>query len=271
MFPVSSPAPAEIIAAVNAAAARLASFRFDVRWYATVTSTMDIAEQAVLAGAPEGVVIVAEEQTQGRGRRGRSWSSPAGAGLYLTFVFRPALNGGRSPALPLMTLGVGVAVRNAIAAAAGFSPELKWPNDLMVQGRKLAGILAEGIAVGTVEQTVLVGIGTNVLAAAHPEEIAGRATSLQHELGRVVDRGLLLQELLVAVPRVYQQLGTGGAGDILHAWRNASPSAVGREVQWEDAEGLHRGITAGIEDEGALLVRTPDGTRRIIAGELTWM
>jgi BirA family biotin operon repressor/biotin-[acetyl-CoA-carboxylase] ligase len=245
--------------------------RLDVRWLPTVTSTMDIAEQAAHAGAPEGFVVAADEQTRGRGRRGRTWSSPPGAGLYLTFLLRPPRLSDSSAVLSLLTLSAGVAVRGAVVRATGFSPELKWPNDLVVGRRKLAGILSEGLGIGTSDQAVLIGVGINVLTAAHPGEIAARATSLEAELGRAVDRGALLEELLVAVPRTYDDLRHGKADDILRAWRAAAPSAVGRTVEWHAADGTHRGTTAGVDDTGALLVTTPRGTERVVAGELTWM
>lgn len=271
MLPAPTPAPADVLAALTAATARGGALRLELRWFATVASTMDVAEEAAQAGAREGLVIAAEEQTHGRGRRGRTWSSPPGAGLYLTFLFRPPQVDGDSSVLSMLTLAAGVAVRDAVARATGFSPEVKWPNDVMVGRRKLAGILSEGIAIGTPEQTVLVGIGINVLAAAHPGEIAVRATSLEAELGRAVDRGLLLEELLVAVPQAYEELRRGNADDILRAWRSASPSAVGRAVEWHDAQGPRRGVTAGIDASGALLVKTHDGIERVLAGELLWM
>ena len=179
MVPASSPAPPDVLAAFQAATARVASMRLDLRWYPSVTSTMDVAEEAAQAGAPEGLVIVAEEQTRGRGRRGRTWSSPPGAGLYLTVVLRPPFEGEGGMMLSLITLATGVAAREAIGRASGFHPELKWPNDLMVGRRKLAGILAEGLGLGRVDQAVLVGLGVNILSAAYPSDIAARATSLE--------------------------------------------------------------------------------------------
>jgi BirA family biotin operon repressor/biotin-[acetyl-CoA-carboxylase] ligase len=269
MIPASTPAPADVLSAVNAATARGGSIRLDFRWFATVSSTMDLAEEAALAGASEGLVIASEEQTRGRGRRGRVWSSPPGAGLYLTFLFRPQVAAG-SVMLPILTLATGVAVRAAIGHATGFLPELKWPNDVMAGTRKLAGILCEGLGIGSADQTVLVGIGVNVLAATHPRDIAARATSLQSELGQPVDRGRVLEELLVAVPESYREL-SGNLDDILHSWRRASPSAVGRTVEWHDSRGVHRGTTAGIDSTGALLVTTAAGLERVLGGELSWM
>jgi BirA family transcriptional regulator, biotin operon repressor / biotin---[acetyl-CoA-carboxylase] ligase len=271
MLPVSSPAPADIVAACNRAARQGVPLRLDVRWYPTVTSTMDVAEEAAQTGGREGVVIVAEEQTKGRGRRGRIWSSPAGAGLYVTFVFRPALEEGHASVLSLLTLAAGVAVRDAITQAAGVVPELKWPNDVMVGRQKLAGILCEGFGIGTRDQTVLVGIGINVGEAAHPPDVASRTTSLEAELGRPVERATILEAVLITVPRIYDDLQRGKAGDILRAWRVASPSAVNRRVEWRGSDGTHRGVTAGVDESGALLVRTASGVERVLAGELAWM
>jgi BirA family biotin operon repressor/biotin-[acetyl-CoA-carboxylase] ligase len=225
----------------------------------------------VQANAAEGLVIAADEQTHGRGRRGRIWSSPPGAGVYLTFVVRPPLDDVAAPVLSLLTLASGVAVREAVMQATGFTPDLKWPNDIVVGRRKLAGILAEGLGIGTPGQAVLIGVGLNLLTAAHPGEIASRATSLEAELGRRLDRGTVLEELLVAVPRRYDELRRGNADDILRAWRAASPSAIGRMVEWQDAERQHRGTTAGVDHTGALLVTTAHGTERVLAGELTWV
>jgi BirA family transcriptional regulator, biotin operon repressor / biotin---[acetyl-CoA-carboxylase] ligase len=266
-----SPAPPDALAAFEAAIARVESLRLDLRWYATVPSTMDVAEEAALAGAPEGLVIVADEQTHGRGRRGRTWSSPPGAGLYLTFVLRPPVEGAWGVMLGLITLATGVAARAAIGRASGFEPELKWPNDVMVGRRKLAGILAEGLGLGRVDQTVLVGLGVNVLSATHVDDITARATSLEDELGRPVDRSRVLEELLVAVPKAYDDLRRGKADDILRAWRHAAPSAEGAIVRWQVPEGVRQGTTTGVDPTGALLVTTERGTERIVGGELDWI
>lgn len=271
MLPAPSPAPPDVLAGFQAAIARVPGHRLELRWYPTVTSTMDVAEEAALAGAPEGLVVVAEEQTQGRGRRGRVWSSPPGGGVYLTFVLRPPLEPSAGPTLALITLATGVAARHAIGQASGFWPELKWPNDVMVGRRKLAGILAEGLSLGRPEQTVLIGLGLNVLSVAHPGEIATRATSLECELGRVVDRSHVLEELLVAIPQAYDALRGGNADDILRAWRQASPSAEGAAIRWEAADGPRHGTTAGLDPTGALRVISARGIERIVGGEIDWI
>jgi BirA family transcriptional regulator, biotin operon repressor / biotin---[acetyl-CoA-carboxylase] ligase len=231
----------------------------DLRRHRSLPSTMDAAAALAHAGAAHGVVVVADEQTAGRGRRGTRWASPPGAGIYLSFVARPA------SAPTLITLCAGVGVRDGIAAATGLAAGLKWPNDLIVGRKKLAGILAEGLAVGTLDQAVIIGVGINVQAAAYPPDVAARATSLEGELGRSIDRDQLLEHVL---SHLWERLALleRSPGDILQAWRAASPHAIGTRVEWD---GRH-GVTAGIDDGGALLIRTPAGVERIIAGEVTW-
>ena len=185
--------------------------------------------------------------------------SPPGAGLYFSFISRP------SSGTDLITLAAGVAVREGIETATGLVADLKWPNDLIVGKRKLAGILAEGMAIGSRDQVVIIGVGVNVQPAAYPPDVAARATSLEGELARTVDRGRLLSQILIALWDRLAALDQG-PGDILQAWRAASPNAIGTRVEWEGGHGT----TAGIDESGALLVRVGSGIERIIAGELRW-
>ena len=240
----------------------------DVRWHASVPSTMDVAAALASDGAAHGVVVAAEEQTAGRGRRGASWASPPGAGLYFSFIARPGSQVPRpKPQAPLslITLAAGVGVREGIATACGLLPDLKWPNDLLVGRRKLAGILSEGLAIGTRNQAIVIGVGVNVQPAAYPPEVAARATSIEGELGRAVDRNTLFAAILDALSHRLAALEQR-PGDILQAWRAASPSAIGTRVDWDG----HSGLTSGIDDTGALLVKTASGVNRIISGELHW-
>jgi len=255
--------PDDLAAALGALRARRPDLRLDVRWHATVPSTMDVASALASAGADAGVVVGSDQQTAGRGRRGRVWESPPGAGLYFTVIARPPVCANAS--LPLLTLAAGVAVRHGIHAALGLAPDLKWPNDVMVGRRKLAGILAEGLAVGTASQAVAIGVGLNLQPSSYPPEVAVRATSLEGELGRAVERGPVLAEVLAALSD-YLAMLERTPGDILQAWRAASPGATGTRVEW----GGRSGTTAGIDDHGALLVRTASGLERVIAGELIW-
>lgn len=240
---------------------------FEIQRHGVVTSTMDLASAAAAAGAPEGLVVLADTQTAGRGRRGRSWSSPPGAGLYLSLVLRPPVDAPRVTAL--VTLAAGVAVRRAIQRATGLIAQLKWPNDVVIGSRKLAGVLAEGLHVGSAQQAVVLGIGVNVTDAAHPPEVAGRAISLT-ACGCVIDRRALERALLQDMSTVYEALCRGQADDILREWREAAPSARGARVAWQSVEGPRSGVTSGIDDTGALLVSTGDATERIVGGELFW-
>ena len=237
----------------------------DVRWYESVPSTMDVAAALAAEGAPHGVVVAAHQQTAGRGRRGTAWQSPPGAGLYFSIIVRPTFAKPAASNLSLITLAAGVGVRDGIAAATGLAADLKWPNDLLVNRRKLSGILAEGHALGTPAQAVVIGVGVNLEQAAYPTEVSARATSLDGELGRAIDRDHVFTAILRAL---CDRLAAIDArpGDILQAWRAASPSAVGTGVEWQG----HRGVTAGIDDGGALLVRTSTGVERIIAGDIHW-
>ncbi len=228
---------------------------------------MDTAAELAHNGAANGVVVAAEHQTAGRGRRGTNWVSPPGAGLYFSVIVRPVVAVAKTghSTLPLLTLAAGVGVRDGIAAASGLRADLKWPNDLLVGRRKLAGILAEGIAIGSPQQSVIVGVGVNIQPAAYPADVAARATSIAGELGRPIDREVLLDAILDALSSRLAALDQN-AGDILLAWRAASPSATGTRVEWDGRVG----VTAGIDNTGALLVKTSSDLERIIAGELHW-
>lgn len=256
--------PADLAEPLAALIARRPDLALAVQWYPELTSTMDELSRAAEDGAPRGLVVGAEAQSAGRGRRGRAWRSPPGAGLYFSYLTRPARR------FDLLTLAAGVAVRVGIAQAAGLHADLKWPNDLLVGGRKLAGLLAEASRLGMPGGAVAIGVGINTRPAAYPPDVAARATSLEAELGRAVDRGAVLAAVLEHLGDTLASLEAGGAEPVLRAWRAASPSSVGTTVEWSEASGARRGITAGIDDTGALLVRTPTGTERIIAGELVW-
>lgn len=243
------------------------------------SSTNDRAAELAAAGAHEGTWVIADEQSAGRGRRGRAWASPPGAGLYLSVVFRPHPTQ-HADATSLLTLMAGVAAVRGVRAATGLEPTLKWPNDLIIEAkngrfRKLAGILAEASATGGELQFIILGIGINLTPAAYPPDVAVRATSIEGELGRPADRAMVLIETLAALAQGRRQLLDGRAADVLSAWRALSPSSVGRRVRWQSLAG----VTQGIDDTGALLVRpagaSSAGTgtgalERIIAGEVEW-
>lgn len=270
------PLPPDLAVALAAHRARLAPLAGLVYCYRTIGSTNDVAAALAADGHRDGAIVVAEQQTAGRGRRGRVWFSPPGSGLYVSTLLDPSRAAADvSRAVAVLTLSAGVALVEGIEAATSLRPELKWPNDLAIQRRKLAGILAESVvpapaAVGGRPSPVVLGYGINVSTLAFPPELASRATSLETELGRHVDRAAVLVETLAALARRYADLMAGRYDAILDAWRANAPAASGAPVSWETHAGRQHGTTAGIDEDGALLVRVGNAIERVVGGELTW-
>ncbi len=229
-----------------------------------VSSTNDEAGLLARAGAPHGTVVVADEQTAGRGRYGRVWHSPPDDGLYLSVVLRPGLSPERAPPITLAGgLGVADAVNNL-----GVTASLKWPNDVMAGGRKLAGVLTEMNTRGQELEHVILGIGINANASDLPPEIASLATSLRLELGREVDRDALLAELLPAVEGWLDAFFAGGVTAIADAWSERAQLRGGR-VRADAEDGSVTGEPVGLDDEGALVVEDDDGRRhRVVSGDV---
>lgn len=228
--------------------------------YEPVTgSTNDNALLAARSGAPHGSLFVADEQTAGRGRRGNTWLAAPGESLLFSVLLRPQLELAQASAF---TLAVGLALRDAVASLLTESAQIKWPNDLYVNGKKLAGILVESQLQGERLQAVIVGIGLNVATRDFPPEIAARATSLAM-LGAVdVERESLLQEILNALAlrlETYQSTGIAGILEEL----NAADALRGKRLRVEAQEGVGRGL----DDHGRLLLEDDAGAvHAIIAG-----
>lgn len=255
--------PPEFAESLAQARHRLGPFARQIVWYADVPSTNDVAASLADRGVEEGCVVAANAQSAGRGRQGRSWTSPPGAGLYASIVLRPPPR-----AVPALTIAAGVAVAEGIQAASGLDVTLKWPNDVYAGDRKLAGVLAEA---ADAMQYVVLGFGINVMPAAYPPDVAARATSLEGELGRAVDRGLLLAECLSALARRYGDLRTGRTSVILDVWRGRAAPTLGRKVRWEVAGEAVEGVAEDVDERGALVVRTNTGTVAVTAGEVVWV
>ncbi len=266
---MADPLPADLAGALSCAAADLGPYA-DLTWFQQIDSTNDAALSLAAAGAPEGRAVLAGQQRAGRGRRGRSWFSPPGAGLYLSVVIRPRLPADR---IALVTLGAGVAAASAVSRAAGLPVELKWPNDLVVgrPWRKLAGVLCEAVGTGARLDAVVVGIGINLRPAAYPPAIADRATSVETELGRDVERGALVVACLRELRSAMDALRDGGAAAICDRWRRFAGAGLARAaVHWHDQGTVRRGHAIDIDDAGALLVECGGAVERLIAGEVTW-
>lgn len=270
-MPDPEPLPEDLAAALRATADRRGPLGSTVHFFSETSSTNDVAASLAERGAPEGTTVVALAQTAGRGRLGRTWFSPPGAGLYVSIVFRSRT------AAPMLTLAAGVALAEGIRAATGLPVEIKWPNDIVVSSgsatrrrRKLAGILAEASTAADGLQFVVLGYGINLRPAAYPVDIADRATSLDAELGRPAEAGAVFAETLAALNERIAELARGEADAVLTRWRGLSPSAQGGAVRWETPAGAASGVTHGIDHTGALLVRVGGEVQRIISGELQW-
>jgi BirA family biotin operon repressor/biotin-[acetyl-CoA-carboxylase] ligase len=234
-----------------------------VRWHESLPSTNDLAVRLTEVSAPEGTVILADVQTAGRGRRGRSWTSPRG-GIWLSVILRPELPLER---VPLLGLGAGVATARAIRELTGLPARVKWPNDVLVDGGKIAGILAEATA-GAEWVVVGVGINANIALAALPVIEGYPATSLQALLGHPVDREELIRAVLRELDRTYAELRSGRTGPTLRRWRETTDT-LGRSVRVEMPDGAIEGTALDLDEAGALLVRLEGGEiRRVVAGDL---
>jgi len=229
-------------------------------------STNRVALELGHAGEPEGAVVLAEEQTAGRGRAGRTWQSERGAGIYMTLLLRPEL----SPALaPLLTLLAGLSARAAIEAQTGLTPDLRWPNDLLLNGRKLGGILTEMHAEPGVVRFVIVGIGVNVNQSKFPGDLATIATSLRAESGRLHSRLELLVRLLQQFESDYNRFLKHGANAILEQFAAVSSFAKGKRVRITNGKESFTGTTAGLTPEGLLRVQREDGQiATVISGDV---
>ncbi len=235
-----------------------------LRFESLPSTNTELARQAS-EGACEGLSIVAEEQTAGRGRLQRAWSSPKGAGLYFSVLLQPTI---ALEQWPLITFMAALAVAEALSEAGDVNTDIKWPNDLLSGERKICGILAESVETPT-GRAVIVGIGINLTADAYPAEIAAVATSVAEASGRTPEREALLAALLRALSRWYSLLHeVDGREKIVAAWTSRSSYANGKAVQVANGDEVWQGITRGVESDGALRLETTDGMKLVRAGDV---
>ena len=254
------------------------AFGCRIHHYYEADSTMNEAARLAAAKAPHGTLVVAEEQTAGRGRFGRTWFSPRGTGLYFTLILRPKL---APAAAPILTLLAGIAVAEALAELTGRPTDVRWPNDVLLRGKKCAGILVEMTAQPERVEHAQVGVGVNVNQTEIPSELAAEATSLRLETGRTVSRLEILAAILKRMERHYHELEERGPGAIVERFSEVSSYACGKRVRVTDPStalgtgGTSRagnarvliGETVGLSPEGMLLVRRDDGqTEAVLSG-----
>ncbi|MFC2034561.1 biotin--[acetyl-CoA-carboxylase] ligase [Chloroflexota bacterium] len=228
----------------------------------SLTSTMEVAKQEARQGAAEGTVIVTDEQTAGRGRLKRAWLSPRG-NLALSVILYPSL-----ACLSSLIMLASLAVVHSIEAVTGLKSQVKWPNDILINNRKVSGILIESDVQVNVVNYIIIGIGINVnLRLADFPEILPIATSLSNELGREVSRLSIIRYLLVEMERLYLTLSAGGS--VYEEWRD-NLITLGQEVRVKTGEATYEGIAESVARDGSLLLRSLDGRfTKIIAGDVT--
>src|SRR5687767_7825239 len=235
-----------------------------LRFESLPSTNTELARQAS-EGAGEGLSIVAEEQTAGRGRLQRAWSSPKGAGLYFSVLLQPAIALER---WPLIVFAAALAVGDALSEACDVNTDIKWPNDLLSGERTICGILAESVETPS-GRAVIVGIGINLTAGAYPVEIASVATSVAEASGRAPEREALLAALLRALSRWYSLLHeVDGVEKIVAAWTSRSSYANGKPVHVANGDEVWQGITRGVESDGALRLETTEGIKLVRAGDV---
>lgn len=248
--------------------------RMDTRWaghpviyYDTVSSTNLQAKLSAENGAEEGTLIVADMQTAGRGRKGREWSSPPGTNLYFTLILKPDYE---AELASVVTLVMGIAVAEGIRETCGVEAGIKWPNDIVVNGKKVCGILAEMSVEREYVHYVVIGVGINVGEQEFPPEIAPTADSLYQECGRRVSRGELIVNVMKAFESNYRVLRNSRSFEGLTGKYNQLLVNRGRQVRVLDPKGEFQGLARGVNDNGELLVEREDGTvTAVYAGEVS--
>jgi len=244
-------------------------FAGNIRFFESIHSTNTHAMAEADAGAPDGMVYVADEQTAGRGRGAHAWASPPGTGLYVSVLLRPRL----APADALwLSLAAGLAVHDAVERVTSLKADLRWPNDLLFGRRKFCGILSEMNAEVTRIRHMVIGIGINVLQQAFPPELRDLATSLYIETGREWPRQELLMAILEALNGEVNALTATDSGkigqataSILKRLERASSWIRGKRVYVEEQDG-YAGVTEGLDPRGFLLIRTPEGLKTVYSG-----
>jgi BirA family biotin operon repressor/biotin-[acetyl-CoA-carboxylase] ligase len=237
-----------------------------IRYFLQVGSTNDVSHQLAQQGADEGTLVLAEDQSQGRGRLGRSWFSKRNAGIYASLILRPDL---KPRDAPILNLVAAVAASEAIERSCGLKMDIKWPNDLLVNGKKCCGILAEMDADLNAIHYVILGIGINVNQSCFPKMLQGQASSLFLEGGQKYSRVKVLVEFLKSFEALYMELQSKGSHEVITRWIQNSSYALGRKVSVDLGGRQIHGTTAGLGKEGTLRVQLENGQiEEVVSGEV---
>ena len=240
----------------------------DIRVFQATTSTNDVATRLARDGVKEGAVVFAETQSKGRGRLGRVWISPAGKGLWFSVLLRPEI---RPQAATQLTVATALALVKAIAAQTGIKAEIKWPNDILIRGRKTAGILTELSAELDHIKEMILGIGVDVNLGVHefPAELRKIATSLKIESGAPVDRAEMAVAILRELDEVYHRICAGHFEAVADEWQEHC-TTLGRNVAIRTGDRVVRGRAESLDADGALMLRGQHGhLERIIGGDVS--
>jgi BirA family biotin operon repressor/biotin-[acetyl-CoA-carboxylase] ligase len=228
-------------------------------WLRSTESTMKDAANLAAQDEPHGTVVVAEEQTAGIGRHGHSWHSEPGGGLYLSIILRLPLP---ANALPMLTIALGLAAQRAIEDFCGISCDIRWPNDLLIQEKKVAGIMVQAADRGA----LIAGIGVNVNQTAFPEELCAIATSLRIETGYGHSKETLLDRIVAESLQYGAALAETGKRPIIKEFEAKSSYAFGKAVEVDCGNRAFSGVTAGLDDHGFLRVQTETGIEIVVVG-----
>jgi BirA family biotin operon repressor/biotin-[acetyl-CoA-carboxylase] ligase len=237
----------------------------DILYFRETDSTNSRAWDLAARGAPEGTLVVAEQQTKGRGRLGRDWFSPPGGGIYLTMILRPTLSPREAPKTTLLT---AVALAEALLTLTGLEVHIKWPNDILIKRKKLAGILTEISAETDAINYMIIGLGLNVNIPSFPDNLAAKTTTILMETGKPFPRVRIVREFLERFERYYEVFNRKGFGPVLTRWKEMT-HMIGGRVQVETLGRHYEGVVQDIDADGVLILKDGTGkSHRIFSGDV---
>jgi BirA family transcriptional regulator, biotin operon repressor / biotin---[acetyl-CoA-carboxylase] ligase len=241
-----------------------------LHYFAALDSTNTYALQLARQDTAEGTIVIADSQQKGKGRLGRTWVSPPHVNIYLSVILRPAVSIAAAPQINLLA---GVAVADTIAQDCGLTPTIKWPNDVLVDGKKVCGILAEMQTTAEALRAVVLGIGVNLNAPleAFPPELRDKASSLLLAGGQAIERAAFTASLLAHLEKVYVLWLEQGFAAVRAVWENYAAGLHGQRIAVAAPEGTMTGVVLGLDDDGALLLQREPGAppHRVLVGDVT--